>query len=146
MIVRWIAAAVVLIGLAGCMDPEYPLWNPDASAATGPGGQPLADPGRPARNPRLDYGSRLWQGGQPQVYEPTPAAPGVDANANPGTGNQVLSPGNPYNPYTASGGGYTRHGTTIIGPHGETNSIVGSTVFGPTGRACSVVGSSLFCN
>jgi hypothetical protein len=144
MTIRWMAAAVVLLGLAGCMDPHYPLWNPDAAAATGPAGRPLDDPGRAPRNPTLDYGSRIWQGGQPQVYQPTPGSPAVDANPNPG--NQVLSPADPYSPYSASGGGYTRQGTTIIGPHGENHSIVGSTVFGPTGRACSVVGSSLFCN
>jgi hypothetical protein len=142
MTVRWMLAAILALGLAGCVDPHYALWNPDDAAAAGPGGQPLSDPGQPARNPNLDYGSRHWQGGQPQLYQPSPAAPTLDSSP----GNQVLSPGDPYNPYTASGGGYTRQGTTIIGPHGENHSIVGSTVFGPTGRACSVVGSSLFCN
>jgi hypothetical protein len=136
--------AIVLLGLTGCADPHYPLWNPDRAAGTGPGGQPLADPGRPPRNATLDYGSRTWQGGQPQIYQPTPDSPALDTSPN--TGSQVLSPANPYSPYSASGGGYTRQGTTIIGPHGENHSIVGSTVFGPSGRACSVVGSSLFCN
>jgi hypothetical protein len=142
MTVRWMVAMAVVLAVAGCMDPEYPLWNPDEATTTGPGGRPLANPGQPQRNPTLDYGTRQWQGGQPMTYQQTPSSPAAD----PGTGNPVLAPADPNNPYSASGGGYTRQGTTIIGPHGETHSVVGSTVFGPTGRPCSVVGNSLFCN
>lgn len=138
MIARWLAAIATALVLAGCAA-DYPLWTPDGATAAGPSGQPLANPGDPKRRPNLDYGSRRWLGGEPEVYRAPPGAP-------VGDGNVVLAPRDPNDPYTAMGGGYTRQGTTVIGPKGETNSIVGSTVFGPDGRPCSVVGSSLFCN
>jgi hypothetical protein len=142
MTARWVAAMAVALALAGCA-PDYPLWTGDeASTAPGPSGVPLTTPGQPAVRPTLDYGSRRWQGGEPEAYQPPPGSPAVT-----GTGdNPVLAPRDPNNPYSAMGGGYTRQGTTIIGPTGDTNSIVGSTVFGPNGRTCSVVGQSLFCN
>ncbi|HEX7008027.1 MAG TPA: hypothetical protein VF274_12865 [Alphaproteobacteria bacterium] len=139
MAARWLAAMAAALILAGCA-PDYPLWTPDGTS--GPSGQPLANPGDPPNRPTLDYGSRRWLGGEPDVYAPPPDSA---ATAGPG-GSAVLAPRDPTDPYTASGGGYTRHGTTIIGPGGESHSIVGSTVFGPDGKPCSVVGSSLFCN
>jgi hypothetical protein len=142
MTARWLAVIATALILAGCA-PDYPLWNPDeAGSATGPGGQPLANPGDPQNRPTLDYGSRRWQGGEPQVYVPPP---GSAATAGTG-GNPVLAPRDPNDPYSAMGGGYMRQGRTIIGPNGETSSIVGSSVIGPNGQACSVVGGSLFCN
>ena len=139
MTAPWLAAIATAVLVAGCA-PDYPLWTPDETAAHGPSGQPLANPGDPTSRPTLDYGSRRWLGGEPDVYR---APPGAPARAG---GNVVLAPRDPNDPYTAMGGGYTRQGTTIVGPKGEMNSIVGSTVFGPNGQTCSVVGSSLFCN
>jgi hypothetical protein len=146
MTVRWMAPIALLLALAGCVDPEYPLWNPDqdatGSSTTGPGGQPLTTPGQPQKRPTLDYGSRRWLGGEPTTYQRPAGSPAVEGTDS----NPVLAPRDPNNPYSASGGGYTRQGTTIIGPTGDSYSIVGSTVFGPNGRPCSVVGTSLFCN
>jgi hypothetical protein len=134
-----LAAAAVLLALGGCFDAHYPLWTPVENSAASPGGAPLANPGTPPYRPTLDYGNRRWEGGEPSIYQAPPGAAATDANP-------VLAPRDPNNPYTAVGGGYTRQGTTIIGPTGETNSLVGSTVFGPSGRPCAVVGKSLFCN
>ncbi|MGE5145253.1 MAG: hypothetical protein ACM3N5_00815 [Candidatus Eiseniibacteriota bacterium] len=139
MSLRWIAVAAAFLALAGCVDHDYPLWTPVENENVVPGGPPLANPGTPPNRPTLDYGDRRWQGGEPSVYQPP------QGQAAP-SGNQVLAPTDPNSPYSAMGGGYQRQGTTIIGPTGDTHSIVGSTVFGPTGRACSVVGQSLFCN
>ena len=146
MTVRWMAPIALLLTIAGCTDPQYPLWNPDQDAtgtsATGPGGQPLNTPGQPPNRPTLDYGSRRWLGGEPKTYQSPAGSSAVEGTDS----NPVLAPRDQNNPYSASGGGYTRQGTTIIGPTGDSHSIVGSTVFGPGGRPCSVVGNSLFCN
>lgn len=106
-------------------------------------GRPAPEHPRPAANrPTLDYGSRRWLGGEPKTYQSPAGSSAVEGTDS----NPVLAPRDPNNPYSASGGGYTRQGTTIIGPTGDSHSIVGSTVFGPGGRPCSVVGNSLFCN